>query len=260
MSEPGTAARNWIDCPLRTCCAVICRRLKAQTGLLARRAFFTGQTPAPSDRPPTETWVIDDNPTLFQIRALSLLLRATRSPDEEEGVDARARKRLERLEGDLLERLAAAWLKQHPQCRWSHWSVRAPDISGARRDIDALARLWPELDRKADGGSDMLICVNAKRSSSGHDAADFQALVDQFMAAADHDPDILKLRDLPRCHLFVSPQMEPADRKRLEAAGHLAFDWPTMAAELQAGWPLIRQTLERLCPPAKPAAETQPDA
>ncbi len=233
------------------------RDIHEQTGMITRRVFFTGEPRRPKGKPQTGVWAINDNPMLFQIRVLGQARRDIQAPDHDIGFDQLATKRLRRLEGDMMERLAAQWLKQHPHCRWSHWSVLPPPPGkGEARDIDVLARLCPGPKRQLDPDRDLLVCVNAKRNSARHDPADFQVIVDEFMAAAPQDPNIMKVRDLEPCHLFVSPVMEPEDRGRLEEAGHLAFDWPSMMAEMAADWPLIRT---RMPPPPNPTIKADTD-
>ena len=217
------------------------RKIHKQTGMITRRAFFTGAPRRPKGKPQTGVWAIDDQPMLFQIRVLGQATRDIQSPEHDIGFDQLATKRLRRLEGDMMERLAAQWLKQHPLCRWSYWSVKPPPSPQREaRDIDALARLGPGPKRRLDPARDLMVYVNAKRGSHWHDPDDFQDIVDEFRAAAPQDPNIMNVRDLKACNVFVSPVMKPEDRQRLEAAGHLAFDWPSMAAEMAADWPLIR--------------------
>ncbi len=225
--------------------------LQSDTGRVCGRNQLTGLHA--DDR--SHVWAIDDHPTLFQIRVLG------RTADGEssflsgpERVADGAMKRLKDLEGDMLERLVVQWLAAHPQHINSVWGALPPGGRDHVADIDGLALLgWDEPVRPQ---AHMLVCVNAKRTSRDHKIEDFQKIIDRFMQGADQNSDIQVLQTLPRHHLFVSPVMQPDDRQRLEADGHLAFDWPTMAAEMQKGWPRLRALMP---PEPEPAAEETPD-
>ena len=225
-------------------------KLHYQTGRVDYRSVFTGLP----DNDASDIWTIDDPATLFHIQALGLNRPRRKGKRHRPGLDANALQRLTRLEGGHMERVARDWLDEHPQCLWSEWGVWAPDGRAQNiGDIDALALVgWGTLDDVPQPTTHMLLCVNAKRDSGEHKVPEFQALVDTFMSLKDRDPDIDEIHALPRHHLFVSPVMEPEDRQRLEAAGHLAFDWPSMMAEMAADWPLIRARMPEPPDPGGP--------
>ncbi len=221
-------------------------QLDKLTRIVQRRDRFIGRIQGDS----IPRWTLNDNTTLFQLAIAPDLFRPRyiMNPPKSPKINDMMRA-LETLEGESLERFVTAWLGCHPHVMDAHYGALPPAPKGQTLpDIDVLVRLGQS--PRGRGPHDLLVLGNAKRDSTLHNAGEFQSIVERFMAQGTTDlndrnksVDIEEIRPLPRCLLFVSPIFDPDARSRIQAAGHLAFDLPAMATEIQAGWPRLNAQL-----------------
>ncbi len=229
--------------------ATALHRLAEDTRIVQERTRFIGNAEGIPKR-----WRLNDNTTLFQlVLAPDMFIPDYRAAQLKPLAIENMIQALQELEGAALEHLTSDWLMGHPHVQESYAGAKAPapkcqDLG----DIDVLARCKQDEDRWSP--RDLLLLVNAKRNSQEHDIGAFEQTIRRFMAqgtAPENDPDqvirqeIRELRDLPHTLLFVSPVFEPADRDRIQAAGHLPLALNDMIVERRADWPLLQERLER---------------
>ena len=192
-------------------------------------------------------WMVSDNNTLFQAYVFRELFHFRRQPPpEQESQWVPPLVALRELEGKMLERLAVAWLNEHPQVQWSQFG--ALSMAGGS-DIDVLARI-------GDGISDddILVIGSAKRNADKQGLKSLPDDLDAFLAGSigkDFD-EASDIRHLRRCWLLFAPEftaeqtMEQSDQaKRLGLSAFACFGLPEMVADtLDNGWAQLDMCLD----------------
>ena len=185
--------------------------LKAYLQLIESSAPYTGGLPC---------WRISDNPALFQISVFG----NDSQVDEADGPRIR---RLETLEGTMVERMAAAWARELDGVTFSKWGAWMPGVA----DIDVLAKRELQDTRSLITGG----CKrNAKDHSPGELTRQFEAFVDKVK---DRDSDAAQalLSRHPR-RLLISPNFTPALRDQYAGSGYECVDILDMARSLGIAW------------------------
>ncbi|MCY3878156.1 MAG: ATP-binding protein [Rhodobacteraceae bacterium] len=154
-------------------------------------------------------WRICDNPARFQLTVLAELSEADRV------------NRLETLEGDAFERMAAAWLQEMEGVTSSKCGAWMPGLA----DIDILA------EREISGAA-AVITGGCKRNPENHVPAKLDEQWNGFMDAVRENERGKRLCGLPHKRLLISPRFPPEVRDRYAGSGYEYIDIIDMARSL----------------------------
>ncbi len=181
------------------------KALQRYLQLIGKSAPFTGGVPRLR---------VCDNPALFQMRILG-----QGAMGREAGIlDV---SRLATLEGQALERMAAAWLKGMEGVVWSDSGVWMPGLA----DIDVVA------ERENSGDRD-LILAGCRRNPEKHDLGKLDRQFNAFMASIGDSEQGRQMGILPHRRLLVSPVFTPNVRERYANSGFECVDILDMARTL----------------------------
>ena len=191
-------------------------------------------------------WVMADNNTRMQIKVFRELVslprvKETDHPGNQSGWDAavwsdgelednlqqgagvlnhREVKRMETLEGQTLENLAAEWLSHQKDVAWCRSAAYRQDVEG---DIDVMAtssfkqdpvRVW---------------MGSAKRNSEEHKPMDVHYHQDRFLQALGNSKDARRLQGATKIRQLFSPSFTAEERQTFSQAGFEAIDIHDMA-------------------------------
>ena len=202
------------------------RKFEMDTDLIRSHDRFTGLT---GNRRKDPVWELNDNNSRFQLRVFPDLFRSDRPLLDVDEEESDALTELETLEGDLLERMAAAWLDEHPKVEWSVAHAHAEGVRDF--DIDVLAKV-------GRGEDAYLVVGNAKRNGADHDLADLKEKFKKFLEIGGLGID--QLRDLPCDYMLFSPHFSDRQKASYERLGVQCCSLKAMLAEVESGWQRIR--------------------
>ena len=132
-------------------------------------------------------------------------------------------KRMETLEGQTLENLAAEWLSHQKDVTWCRSAAYRQDVDG---DIDVMAtssfnqnpvRVW---------------MGSAKRNSEEHKPMDVYDHQDRFLQALGNSKDAKLMQGATKIRQLFSPSFTAAERQTFRHAGFEAIDIHDMARGL----------------------------